>query len=211
MSNLTKMTMCHCRQALALAAFLFSSPSLAGVADGARAVQQVAQSSPLGTGDIEHQQPDVDIFALMSGKCTRLKIAGRDYDCRAVAFFHSVQGRAKFTIALEDHADDSHVVSFSGDNSRRPQDNLYELPIDRVLLNSKHSPKVDGLPVPVVQQSVGLCKQVGNFANRQVSSIACSATDNNGRQYELLFESDGMPMTVRRVRQSRPNIKDPFN
>jgi hypothetical protein len=205
------MTKCAWPQALALAAFFVASPSLTATADATRTFQQVAQASPLNTEDIEHRQPDVDIFALMSGKCTKLKVAGRDFNCRAVAFFHSVQGRAKFTIALEDHTDGSHVVSFSGENSRRPEDNLYELPIDRMLLNSKDSPKVDGLPVPLVQHSVGLCTQVGNFANRQVSSVSCSATDNNGRQYELLFESDGMPMRVRRVRQSRPNIKVPFN
>jgi hypothetical protein len=183
------MTMRLCRQLLALVIIFFATPS-------------VAEPS-LGSGPIETkaQEPEADIFALMSGRCSILKIAGRDFACRAVAFFHNGQGRTNFTIALDDPADDSHVVSFSGENGRREQDNLYELPIDRMLLNSKDRPKVDGLPVPFVELSVGLCKQLGNFATRQISSISCTATDKNGKKYELQFESDGSPMNVRRVRQ----------
>ena len=45
----------------------------------------------------------------------------------------------------------------------RPEANLYELPIDRMLLKSKDRPKADGLPVPFVESTAGLCKQVGNF------------------------------------------------
>ena len=156
--------------------------------------------------------PNVDIYALMSGKCTRLHVAGRDFKCRAVAFFHFEQGRAKFTVALDDPADHSHIISFSGENGTRSQDNLYELPIDRVLLSSKNRPKVDGLPVPSVELSAGVCRQLGNFAAGQVSSIACAATDNSGGTYELQFVSDGSPITLRRVRQTSPSIRQtPFN
>jgi hypothetical protein len=151
------------------------------------------------SNEAKGQDPDTDIFALMSGKCSTLKIAGRDFACRSVAFFHSEQGRTNFTIALDDPTDESHIVSFSGENGRREQDNLYELPIDRMLLNSKDRPKVDGLPMPFVELSTGICRQLGNFATRQVSSISC--IDNSGKRYELQFESDGSPMTVRRVRQ----------
>jgi hypothetical protein len=146
-------------------------------------------------------EPAIDIYALMSGKCSTLKIAGRDFECRAVAYFHSEQGRANFTVALDDPADHSHVISFSGDNGRREQENLYELPIDRMLLNSKDRPKADGIPIPAVELSAGICKQVGNFATRKVSSVSCSATDKNGKKYELQFDSDGSPITVRRLRQ----------
>jgi hypothetical protein len=41
----------------------------------------------------------------------------------------------------------------------------------------------------------------------QVSSIVCSATDNNGKKYDLRFESDGSPITLGRVRPSAPNIR----
>ena len=162
-------------------------------------------------GEIARQEPDTDLFALMSGKCSTLKIAGREFRCRSVAFFHSTRGRADFTIALDDPADDSHVISFSGENGQRAPDNLYELPIDRMLLNSKDRPRVDGLPVPFIELSAGLCKQLGNFAARQVSSISCSAVDQNGKKYELHFVSDGSPITVRRVRPSAPTIRYDFN
>jgi hypothetical protein len=153
------------------------------------------------SNEAKRQEPDIDMLALMSGRCSTLKIAGRDFACRAVAYFHSPQGRANFTIALDDPADDSHVISFSGENGRREGD-LYELPIDRMLLNSKERPKVDGLPVPLVELSAGICRQLGNFAMRQVSSISCTAIDKNGKKYELQFESDGSPITVRRIRQA---------
>ena len=150
-----------------------------------------------------HEEPVTIVLAVMSGKCTRLKIAGRDYGCRAIAFFQTDEGRANFVIALDDPADDNHIVTFSGDNGRRPQDNLYELPIDRMLLKSKDRPKEDGLPVPLIELSAGMCKQVGTFATLQVSSVNCSAVDKNGQKYDLQYESDGSPITVRRVRQTK--------
>jgi hypothetical protein len=158
----------------------------------------------LVSNETKPQELHTDIFALMSGKCSTLKIAGHDFTCKSVGFFHREQGRTNFTIALDDPTDDSHIISFSGENGRREQDNLYELPIDRMLLNSKDRPKVDGLPVPFVELSAGLCKQLGNFAARQVSSIYCTAMDKNGKKYELQFESDGLPITVQRVRLSPP-------
>jgi hypothetical protein len=143
------------------------------------ATPSVAQTlSPPATDNLDQHDPDIDIYALMSGKCTTLKIAGRDFACKAVGFFHSEKGRVNFAIALDDPADDSHIVSFSGENGQRTQNYLYELPIDRMLLSSKDRPKADGLPVPAVEFSAGYCKQLGNFAARQVSSISCAATDN---------------------------------
>jgi hypothetical protein len=157
--------------------------------------------------ELKPQEPDTDLFALMSGRCSTLRVAGRDFACRTVAYAHSIHGRAYFTIALDDPADHSHIISFSGENGRRTLDNLYELTVDRMLLNSKNRPKVDGLPVPFVELSAGMCTQFGNFAAGQVSSIACTATDKNGKKYELQFESDGSPITVRRVRPSPPTIR----
>jgi hypothetical protein len=71
-----------------------------------------------------------------------------------------------------------------------------------MLLNSKDRPKVDGLPVPLIESSTGLCRQLGIIATRQVSSITCAATAKDGRKFELQFESDGEPVTLRRIRQS---------
>jgi len=159
--------------------------------------------------ELRQQEANTDLFALMSGRCSILNVAGRAFACRTVAYAHGTHGRAYFTIALEDPADHNHIISFSGENGRRPNQTLYELPIDRMLLNSKQRPKVDGLPVPLVESSAGMCTQLGNFAQGQVSSIACSATDKNGRQYELRFESDGLPITLRRVRPGPPTIRQP--
>jgi len=191
-----------CGQIFAIAVTCFVTPSVA---------ETLAPPVILVVDDLEQHDPDIDIYALMSGKCTTLKVAGRDFACKAVGFFHSEKGRVNFAVALDDPADDSHVISFSGDNGNRTRPDLYELPIDRMLLSSKERPKVDGLPVPSVELSAGFCKQVGNFAARQVASISCAATDKSGKKYELQFQSDGAPITVRRVRQTKPTIKgDPF-
>jgi len=147
--------------------------------------------------------PDTIIFAMMPGKCSTLNVAGHAFACRAVAFSQTEEGRANFTVALDDPNDDSHIITFSGDNGRRPEANLYELPVDRMLLKSKDRPKADGLPVPFIEASAGMCKQVGNFVTLEVSSVSCTATDKNGKKYELKYESDGEPMSVRRIKRVR--------
>ena len=145
---------------------------------------------------------DVDMYALMSGNCRNVSIAGRSFSCKAVAYFHTLRGRSEFTVVLDDPTDNSHIVSFSGESSERTQDNLFELSVDRMLMKSSDRPRVDGLPDPLIEMSTGSCRQVGSFVTRQVSSINCAATDRNGKKYELNFESDGSPMTLRRLRQA---------
>ena len=207
-----------CWPILAAAMLFIAAPSIAEPSRGSFRLQHDLElrQDPANTkaryaegaaNEIQPQEADTDLFALMSGKCPTLKVAGRDFACRTVAYAHSTRGRAYFTIALDDPADHNHIISFSGENGRRTQDNLYELTVDRMLLNSKHRPKVDGLPVPYVELSAGMCTQLGNFAAGQVSSIVCTATDKNGKKYELRFESDGLPITVRRVRPSAPTIR----
>jgi hypothetical protein len=184
MSYQPGMTMKLCRRAFALAIIFIAMPARA-------------------SDELQRQEPDTVIFAMMSGKCSTLKVAGRDLACRAVAFFQTEEGRANFTVAIDDPSDDSHIITFSGDNGRRPEANLYELPIDRMLLKSKDRPKADGLPVPSVESTAGLCKQVGNFVTLELSSITCSAVDKNGKKYELQYQSDGAPMAVRRIKRMR--------
>ncbi|MCK1381163.1 hypothetical protein IVB33_30180, partial [Bradyrhizobium sp. 24] len=147
----------------------------------------------------------IDLLALMSGHCKTLKVDGRSFGCKTVAYAHGYKGRVNFAVAVDDPDDESHVVSFSGENGKRADDNSYQLPIDRMLLNSKDRPKVDGLPMPAELSSTGTCRQTGNFAARRVTDITCSATDSEGRRYELLFVSDGTPVSVRRIRQSAPS------
>ena len=152
----------------------------------------------LATSSFAEPVYDIDMYALMSGTCTTLRIAGNDFACKAVAYFHSQKGRADFTVVVDDPNDNSRIISFSGENARREQENLYELSIDRMLHKSKDRPKRDGLPIPSVELSAGLCKQVGNIAKGRISSVSCAATDRNGKQYELQFQSDGAPIIVRR-------------
>jgi hypothetical protein len=163
-------------------------------------------SDTLVADETERHEPDVDMFASMTGKCSALKVAERDFVCKTVAFFHTPGGRSSFTVPLNDPDDDSHIITFSGEKSKREQDNQYELSIDRMLLKSKDRPKVDGLPVPSVVLSTGTCKQIGNFAAQQVSSISCDATDANGTKYGLQFESDGSPIRVQMISVSAPTI-----
>ncbi len=192
-------------QVFATALIFCTTPLLVERCYGGETSGQVDHFKPrvtLVSNETTRPEPDIDMFAFMSGKCITLKIAGRDFACRAVAYFHGQQGRANFTVALDDPADDSHIISFSGENARRDQDNLYELSIDQMLLNSKNRPKADGLPVPLIELSDGLCRQIGNFAARQVSSVVCNATDKKGRKYELKFESDGSPIRMTKLRQA---------
>ena len=167
-------------------------------------------SAPIPVNNPTAQNAFIDLLALMSGHCKTLKVAGRTFACKTVAYAHGDKGRVNFAVAVDDPSDANHVVSFSGENGQRADDNSYELRIDRMLLNSKDRPKVDGLPVPAEQTSTGVCRQTGNFAARKVTDVTCTATDSEGRRYELLFVSDGKPVSVRRIRQSSPSIQDPF-
>ena len=191
------------------------APQMPAVADDTpRPGVNFAQSPPAAVGDaddtlneLKPQTADTDLLALMTGTCSTLKVAGRDFGCRTVAFAHSVQGRSYFTVALDDPADPNHIISFSGDTSKRPSDNLFDLTIDRMLLNSKNQPKADGLPVPAVVKSAGRCVQLGSLASGHISSVVCSATDKSGKKYDLRFESDGSPITIRHVNPSAPTIR----
>jgi hypothetical protein len=160
------------------------------------------------SGALFADEPEIDMFALMAGKCSTLKVAERDFGCTSVAFSHSPGGRSGFTVPLNDADDDTHIITFSGENGKREQDNLYVLSIDRMLLKSKDRPKADGLPIPSVELSTGTCKQTGNFAIQQVSSISCIATDGTGKKYELQFESDGTPIKVRMIRAADPDTEE---
>jgi len=201
----------HSRRAgwLPLAALtLFATVSVAAPLRG-------SNSRPLLlVSDEPKPEAETIVFALMSGKCPTLKVAGRDFACRAVAFFQTEEGRANFTIALDDPDDDSHIITFSGDRGVRTQDNLYELPIDEIQLKSKDRPKVDGLPVPLIEVSTGTCRLVGSLASQQVSNISCSAIEKSGKKFELRFDSDGSPMTLRRIRRTPiggPPVMSPFD
>jgi hypothetical protein len=160
------------------------------------------------TSVLKAEEIESDVFASMAGKCSTLKIADRNFECSSMAFSHSPGGRSAFTVPLNDPGDENHIITFSGDNGKRARDDLYELPIDRVLLKSKDSPKAEGLPIASVEPSSGRCTQIGNFALQQVSSVSCVATDEKGRKYELQFESDGSPIKVKAIRLVDPGTEE---
>lgn len=142
---------------------------------------------------------EINLLAAMTGTCRMLKLAESDFLCSGVTFSHTPEGRSGFTIRIDDPDDDTHIITFSGDNGKMAQENLYELPIDRILLKSKDSAKVDGMLIPLTEMSTGKCSQIGNLATWKVSSVSCHATDQTGRRYEFHFESDGSPAVVRRI------------
>ena len=201
---------------LVAAVAICAAPSLADPFHGSpmrQHFQGAGSASPtLIANEASRQEPDAIIFALMSGRCTAFKIAGHRLRCRAVAFFQTEDGRANYTIAVDDPVDDSHTITFSGDNGRRAGD-LYELPIDRMQLKSKDRPKADGLPVALFEPSDGICKQNGNFVTRQMSTISCTAISSNGKKYELEYQSDGSPMEIKRIKRTRvgPAPVSPFD
>jgi hypothetical protein len=151
-------------------------------------------------------EPNTVAFALMSGTCSTLKIAGHVFSCKVVSFYQNELGRANFTVVLDDPTDDRHIITFSGDNGLT-KEGVYELPIDRMLLKSKDRPKMDGLPIPAMEISTGACKQLGSIVKGWVSNISCNATDRNGNTYELQFDSDGSPVSMWHVRPSKPTIR----
>jgi hypothetical protein len=167
-------------------------------------------AAPPIAAELERQGPDIDIYALMSGSCPTLKVGGQNFACKTIGFFHGLHGRVSFAVVVDDPADDHHIVSFSGPGGERTVNNVLNLPVDRVFLNSKDRPKEDGVPVPLPVTSTGSCKQIGSLAARQISAISCSATDGDGKTYELQFKSDGSPIMVRRIKQSPIGSQDPF-
>jgi hypothetical protein len=197
-------------QAFAAAIILSTAPSMAGPSPDSRAWEDFRNSRPtrplLPVANEAAQEPGMDTVAFMAGTCSTLKVAGRDFACKSLVYFHNELGRANFTIVLDDPTDDRNMISFSGANGQREQDNLYELPVDQMQLTSKDRPKLHGHRVPLVEPSTGMCKQIGNFAANQVSSITCIATDKNNKKYALQF--DGVPETVYRIkRQSLAEAK----
>src|SRR5437879_13506949 len=101
-------------QVFPVAIFFLATPSVADPSYGGRPLQHVQNSrqhtATVFVSNETKEEPDTDILALMSGKCSTLKVAGRDFACRAVAFFHGEQGRANFTIALDDPTEDRKSV-----------------------------------------------------------------------------------------------------
>lgn len=143
---------------------------------------------------------EVDVLATMTGTCTGLKIGHREFSCVGVTFFHSPDDRSGFIVYLTNPEDETHNITFSGEQGKLASDDRYELTIDRMLLKSKDRPKVDGFPTALIEPANGRCTQTGNMAPWKVSNISCVANDDKGTTYELNFDSDGLPAEVMRIK-----------
>lgn len=99
-----------CRPVLAAILVALATPSLAG-SSGPTPVEN----------QMEQQSSFIDLLALMSGQCKTLRIAGREFACKAVAYAHGDKGRVNFAVAVDDPADDSHVVLGRERQARRRQ------------------------------------------------------------------------------------------
>ena len=186
-------------QIFAAATVFSATPSVA---------EQSARPIILVSNETKSPEPDTDLLALMSGNCRSLKIAGRDFKCKVVAFVHSQLGRTNFTVALEDPADGSHIISFSGENGQR-KDDLYELPVDRMLL------------IRTGRRSMACQCPSSNYRLEFASSLEILRRDRSpvspaSRQITAAkimncsSSSDGLPITVRRIRPSPPTIRHPI-
>ena len=149
------------------------------------------------------QPADIEISALMKGRC-QAAVANKSYTCRPVSYIIT-GSRALFTMVLDDSEDDGRAISFSGSRSDGTiaLDKSYELPIDRMLVNSKARPRRNDLPVPLIQQATGRCIQTGDFSGRQVRTVSCTAKNDQGIEYLLRFESDSSPISVIRSKDER--------
>lgn len=153
--------------------------------------------------DLRAQPAEIEISALMKGRC-QAAVANKGYSCKPVSYIIT-GNRALFTMVLDDPEDDGRAISFSGPRSDGTValDKSYELPIDRMLVNSKDRPRRNDLPAPLIQQAIGKCVQTGDFAERQVRTVSCTAKNDQGIEYLLRFESDGSPISVIRSKDER--------
>ena len=86
------------------------------------------QSSEVTAEIVDENKPqtaNIDLLALMAGKCSTLNIAGRDFTCRTVAYVHNVQGRVYFTIAVDDVTDKNHIIKLESKQKYVHDGNLH--------------------------------------------------------------------------------------
>jgi TonB family protein len=146
---------------------------------------------------------DTELAAFMAGKCNSANVGGQAISCKYAAYSLTKSGRSNFKIALEDRDDTRRAIAFSGVEARKPQSDIYEVFIDKILLYSKDRPKDEGEIDPLVKAATGTCRQIGDFARRKLSNLTCSATDEAGQVYSIDFASDGSPIKVRSERDER--------
>jgi TonB family protein len=146
---------------------------------------------------------DTELAAFMAGKCNSANVGGQAISCKYAAYALTKSGRSNFKIALEDRDDARRAIAFSGVEARKPQSDIYEVSIDKILLYSKDRPKLEGEIDALAKAATGTCRQTGDFSRRKLSNLSCSATDEAGQVYSVDFGSDGSPIKVRSERDER--------
>jgi hypothetical protein len=177
----------------------FAGPVQAGPAPPRVSALDMAEPGTLVRVAAADDNFDIDMIVTFSGKCATFRAAGQSLPCRAMKYFHGQGGRAYFTIAIDDPTDKGHILSFSGEKARREKNDLYELTIDQMLLNSKDRPRVNAVRVPLVKPANGICRQSGDIEKKLITAVSCTATDKDGLKYELEFEADGQPALVQTI------------
>jgi hypothetical protein len=187
----------------AAALILIADSVLAGSVQAApplsRPGEPAAQPRPIVRVAADDENYDIDMIVTFSGRCATFRAAGQSLPCRAVKYFHGQSGRAYFTIAIDDPTDKGHILSFSGDKARREKNDLYELTIDQMLLNSKDRPKVNAVRMPLVKAANGICRQSGDVEKKRITAVSCVATDKDGLKYELEYAADGEPALMQTI------------
>ena len=146
---------------------------------------------------------DTELAAFMAGKCNSANVGGQATSCKYAGYSLTKSGRSNFKIALEDRDDVRRAIAFSGVEARKPQSDIYEVSIDKILFYSKDRPKGEGEIDPLEKAATGTCRQVGDFSRRKLLNLSCSATDEAGQVYSVDFGSDGSSIKVRTERDER--------
>lgn len=146
---------------------------------------------------------DTELAAFMAGKCNSANVGGQAVSCKYAAYSLTKSGRSNFKIALEDRDDARRAVAFSGVEARKPQSDIYEVSVDKIMLYSKDRPNDAGEIDPLVKVATGTCRQTGDFSRRKLLNLSCTATDEAGQVHSVDFGSDGSPIKVRSERDER--------
>jgi hypothetical protein len=147
---------------------------------------------------------DIDLIVTMSGRCSTLKIAGRDLACRAVKYFHA--GRAGyFTIAIDDAADNSHIVSFSGETARQRGPQFFRA-------DDRPDAAQSGDRGSMACASCWSSRRAAPAPDRYLDRANLKSPRRGGQErkkYELQFDSDGQPVKMQRISWGLPESAAP--
>ncbi len=121
------------------------------------------------------------------GHCENVTVAGKSAACAVKSgqlYMHFKNGNALFANQLAD----GRTLSFVGEKDAQPQLEVYHLYLSRVRVLTKGT--------QLVSSVAGECVAHMSRDGYLWSFTQCTATDENGATYSLLFQSDGSRVTV---------------